>query len=122
MPREYKAAIDLDETLERPLADLSAVEFIQVLNHPKVGRAGFWIADKKKYELWVEEGVVLPKVTVAELLKKFRTEKKKVELELSPLVSGGRGLPTDALRRSEVEYAQLVEDVAWRVAEHLGKV
>lgn len=116
MAGQSKAAIDLDAVLDRPLGDLSAADFIQVLNHPKLSHAGLGIiADKKKYELWVEEGSIV-RISVGELLKKLRGEKKKVEYELPPWF---RFEPPYS--RPQVEYGQLVEEIAARVEERLGQ-
>jgi len=118
MGEKFKAAIDIDKALERPLSDLSAAEFVQVLNHPKVRHAGIsLIADKKKYELWVEEGVI-EKIPVGVIIEKLRNEKKKVELE--PLIDLGQRIYPSDLRR-DTEYARLVEDIALRIEERLHR-
>ena len=108
-PARGKAAITPDELLDRPLGDLSAAQFLQVLNHPKVTRAQFEIlADKKKYELWVDEDPIL-KVNVGELLEKIKGEKKKVEKEIPDIVG-----PV-----INPERAQLVEEIATLVEQRM---
>jgi hypothetical protein len=104
MAARGKAAITPDELLDRPLGDLSAAQFLQVLNHPKVSRADFQIlADKKKYELWVEEDPIL-KINVGELLEKIKGEKKKVEKEIPDIIGPVVNPP--------FERAELVEEIA----------
>ena len=112
---ERRAAIDLDGMMDRPLGELSAADFMQVLAHPRVVAHASILADKKKYELWVEEGVIT-KIPLGEVLKKIRVEKKKAELEI-PDRWRWRVNPADAIRP---EYSQLVEDVARLVEERLG--
>ena len=108
----YKAAIDVDAALQKPLGEISAAEFLQVLAHPTIGGGKFGIlADKKKYELWVEEGAIF-KVPVGEILQRLRGEKKKVELEIVDGRFGGDPGP---------ERAGLAEAVAARVLEGLGR-
>jgi hypothetical protein len=51
------------------LGEIRAAQFLQVLAHPRAGGATLGIlADKKKYELRVEEGQVA-KTPVAEILR-----------------------------------------------------
>lgn len=115
MPEQLKAAIDVEAALERPLGEISAAQFLQVLAHPKVSSASLGIlADKKKYELWVEEGVIA-KIPVGDIIRRVRAEKKKYELE--PFPDFGRYVfPERAF-----DYGRLVEDIAARVGERLGR-
>lgn len=85
MAREQnRSAIDPDDLLDRPMGEITAADFLKVLGAPSVGKLGSaMLADKKKFELWVEE-VDMPKISVRELLDKMRQEKKKYELELEP--------------------------------------
>jgi hypothetical protein len=116
MEKARYAAIDLDEVIGRPLGELSAIEFLQVLSHPKMGFSEVSIlADKKKYELWVEEGPIA-KLPIGEILAKLRGEKKKVEYELPPWI---RHFEEDGLR--QLDYARLAEEVAERVTAQLGR-
>ena len=118
MARPRKAALDIDALMDRPLGELSASEFLQVLRHPKLGFSGAAIlADKKKYELWVEEDPIL-KIPIGEIIERIRGEKKKVEYEI-PDIIGPRINPGDVLGR--IDYGRLVEDVAEEVARRLGK-
>jgi hypothetical protein len=117
MEGKRKAAIDLDEVLERPLDGLSAVEFLQVLSHPKLSASHRQIlADKKKYELWVDEGTTVT-VSVGELLDKIRGEKKKLEYEIPPWINF---IPENGLRK-QLDYGSLAEDVAERVTMNLRR-
>jgi hypothetical protein len=111
-----RAAIDVDQIMDRPLGDLSAVEFLQVLGHPKVGLSGITIlADKKKYELWVDEDGIT-RLPIGEIIGKLRGEKKKVEYEVPPWV---RHFEEDGIR--QLDYARLVEDIAERVTATLER-
>ncbi|GJL53356.1 MAG: hypothetical protein NPIRA02_04880 [Nitrospirales bacterium] len=120
MNNKRKAAIDIDKVMDSPLRELNAAEFVEVLNHPKVkGKHSWIITDKKKYELWIEETEIV-NITVGELIEKLRGEKKKVELE--PFIDiGHRVFPGELIRESDVQFSRLVEDVARRVEERLGK-
>jgi hypothetical protein len=114
--RANAAAIDVDQILDRPLADISAADFIRALNHPRISHTlRPIIADKKKYELWVDEGGI-GRIPLKELLEKLRGEKKKAELEV-PDPFGPVVLPADVLARGG--YARLVEDVADAVEQRL---
>jgi hypothetical protein len=116
MQTERYAAIDIDEIADRPLGEISAVEFLQVLSHPKLSTTQRVIlADKKKYELWVEEGPVL-KVPIGEIIAKLRGEKKKLELEVPPWM---KFIPEDGIR--DLEWGGLVEDIGSRVEAHTGR-
>jgi hypothetical protein len=115
VPTKAAAAIDVDSLLDRPLAELSAMEFIQALNHPKYASPSLGlIADKKKYELWVEEGV-LGRYRLGDILQKLRGEKKKVELEVGPWF---RNEPP--FGRAQFEYGQLVEEIATRLEQRFN--
>lgn len=108
-----KAAIPPDELLERPLGELSAGEFLQVLQHPAVGKANVaMLADKKKYELWVDEGPIL-KIDLRDLIELIKTEKKKIELEVPDRIGP---VINPALARE-----QLVEEIATVVEQRLSR-
>jgi len=109
------AAINLEEAIEKPVGELSAIELLQVLGNPKVKVDLQLIADKKKYELWVEEGG-LTKIKVRDLIERLQGEKKKVELELPPEL-GRRPNPFDG--RFGGSYEKLVSDVAIAVSDRL---
>jgi hypothetical protein len=110
---ERKAAIDRDALMDRPMADLSAAELLRALSSPTVATEAVMIADKKKYELWVEESTVL-KLSLADIIEKIRGEKKKVELELDPIWRWKVNPPVHA------DYGRLVEDVAALVEQRIG--
>lgn len=108
----YKAAIDVDAALQKPLGEISAAQFLQVLAHPKVGGAKFGVfADKKKYELWVDEKDIFT-TPVGDIIQRLRGEKKKVELEIPNHVPIGD---------PAIDRAALVEELATRLAERLGR-
>lgn len=106
-----RAAIDPDQLMKRPLGEISAAEFLQVLADPSVRHPALAILpDKKKYELWVEEEPIV-KISVAEFLEKVKGEKKKIELEVHPWFS--------KFPPVELEYGQLVEEIATVVEKRL---
>lgn len=77
---ERQAAIDKD-IMKRPLGEVSAAEFLQVLNDSRLSSdVVALLPDKKKFELWVDEGGI-SKIPLGTLLEKIRGEKKKIELE-----------------------------------------
>jgi hypothetical protein len=78
---EYNASIDIDEVLERPLTEISAADFLHALGTPQIGDLRPYIADKKKFELWIDEDPII-RLPLREILERIRLEKKKVELEL----------------------------------------
>lgn len=73
----------IDAILDTPLEKLNAADFLTALGHQEAAELRPILADKKKYELWVEEAPIL-KFTLKELLDRMRVEKKKVELEIDP--------------------------------------
>lgn len=78
-----KAAIPPDELLDTPLANISAAEFIRIINkHSDLSNLTF-ISEKKKYELEVEP--IFERLTLRDfgtLIDKIKGEKKKVEYEV----------------------------------------
>ena len=108
-PKEAAIRPDKD-LLNKQVQDLSAVQLIDALNVSRSPSAGVILADKKKYELWIEENPIIPRLTVAELLEKLEVEKKKVELELPPGIRDVVNPP---------DFEQLVERVAETVLEKL---
>lgn len=113
---ERRAAIDVDSLMDRPLGDISAADFLQVLTHASVRPNALILADKKKYELWVEE-TVITKIPLKEVLEKVRAEKKKVELEV-PDWWRWRVNPADVM---QPDFGRLVEDVAALVEQRIGR-
>jgi hypothetical protein len=125
MPDRRTAAISKD-VLDRPLGELNAAEFLQALGTLRVPPQSLAIlADKKKYELWIDEGT-LPKVPVGELLEKLRGEKKKLELEKRLIIED---LPK---RYTEFEFdptrgidpvirEELVTEIVNEVVNRLGR-
>lgn len=114
MGDERKSAIEFEKTLEKPLGEVTAAEFVAVLNNPKLGGKLHPITDKKKYELWVEEGTI-EKIPLGELIEKLKGEKKKAELEF---VEYGKRVFREQLTADT--YGQLVGDIAARVEQSLG--
>jgi hypothetical protein len=106
-----RAAIDYERILQSPLGEVRAIDLLNAIAHAKLGRDHLHvIADKKKYELWIEE-VQVERIPVGILIEKIRGEKKKVELEPTPDLSD---------RINPGIYERLVEDVAARVEAKLG--
>lgn len=113
---QRRAAIDMDALMERPLGEISAADFLQVLTHASVRPSATLIADKKKYELWVEE-TVITKISLKEVLEKVRAEKKKVELEI-PDWWRWRVNPPEVF---QPDFGRLVEEVAAAVEQRIGR-
>ena len=119
---EARAAIRADELLEMPLEKLTAAQFLVALNSPQVDPVAIrLLPDKKKFELWTDEGA-LPKWKLGELLNQLRREKKKLELE-KWIVEFDRKRnvenvfdPGDILRDPVV-----IDEIAERVAAKLGR-
>jgi hypothetical protein len=122
MARARTAAIDPDALMDRPLGEISAADFLQVLSNPRVRHPALAILpDKKKYELWVEEGPIT-KISVRELLERLKGEKKKLELELPPWfekINPPVWEKGNVFQGAELEYSQLVEEIANVVEERL---
>lgn len=83
MVSSKKAAIE-EDVLDRTLGEISGAELIQALGTMEdADGVKVLIADKKKYELWVDEGG-LPKLKLREIIVRIRADKKKLELEPGP--------------------------------------
>jgi uncharacterized coiled-coil protein SlyX len=78
---DFKASIGPDDILERPLDELSATDLLRLLGSDRVAGVRNQLADKKKYELWVDE-TSIGRLPVGSILDRLRTEKKKLELEI----------------------------------------
>ena len=116
MASKLTSAIDFEKTMHKSLGEISAAEFLELLQHPKLRVSQkVLLPDKKKYELWVEEGVI-SRIPIGVILEKLKGEKKKVELEPGPFL-GERVFPA-SLR--DAQYGQLVEDIAVRLESRLG--
>ena len=103
---ERRAAIDTDALMKKSLNDISAADFIRILGRRDLVGLSPVLADKKKLELWVDEGGIFD-TPIEAILEKIKGEKKKLELEQqwdSPIIDPG------PLR--QVNYARLVQDVA----------
>jgi hypothetical protein len=93
MPGKARAAIDPDALLDRSLSEISVADLIQAVSAGGLrDRSIVLLPDKKKYELWVDEGPIL-KLPLREVLEKLRGEKKKLELELPFDILGRLGWP-----------------------------
>lgn len=83
MATQKRAAIQPDVDLDTPLAKISAADFISILGREKLlPELKYW-PEKKKVELEVEP--IVDRVRVRDLidvLKDFRGEKKKAEYEI----------------------------------------
>jgi hypothetical protein len=103
---ERRAAIDVDALMKKSLNDISAADFIRLLGKRELAGISVILADKKKLELWVDEGPIF-ETPIEAVLDKIKGEKKKLELELpydSPILDPG------PLR--QINYSRLVQDVA----------
>ena len=121
---EHRAAMDKD-LLKRPFGEISAAQFLEVLNDARV--AGDVIAllpDKKKYELWVDESG-FPKIPIGVLIERMRREKKKLELEKRLIIEG---FPK-RMREAEIDPTQfldpavrqgLVDEIVNEVTKRIG--
>jgi uncharacterized protein len=110
-PRAARASIDPDQLMTRPLGEISAAEFLEVLAHPKVRHPALAILpDKKKYELWVEEGPIfeIPLEQVVAGVEYLRSH-PEVDDERIWLVGGSRG--SDAAMLTAIAHPGLVDGV-----------
>jgi methyl coenzyme M reductase gamma subunit len=114
--KDRRAAIDMDAMMKRSLNDISAADFIRVLGHRDLSKLAPIVADKKKLELWIDEGPVF-EVPIEELLDKIRGEKKKLELEVPDFY--GPVVNPAGLR--QLDYGQLVQDVAALVEKRMAR-
>jgi hypothetical protein len=116
MAQQHVTAIPVDDkALAKPLAELSATQFLAILSRgDATDRAALAILpDKKKYELWVEEGSI-DRISVGALLEKLRGEKKKLELEKWHIE-----LTYDPSRN--IIDPRVVDAIADRVVQKLGR-
>jgi len=112
---ERRAAIDADALMQKSLNDVSAADFIRLLGKRELAGISTILADKKKLELWVDEGVIF-ETPIEAVIEKIKGEKKKLELELqwdSPILDPG------PLRQAS--YARLVQDVAAIVEKSISE-
>ena len=118
-----KAAIDPDN-LNRPLGEMSAAEFVGALAEARLATPEVAVlADKKKWELWVEE-TPIEKISVSDLLEKVRCEKKKLELEKRPWEYFKRAVEIDFDPTRQVDPVireELVTEIANEVIQRLGR-
>ncbi len=119
------AAID-EELLQRPLGEISASQFLQVLGSMDQSSSDLvLLPDKKKYELWVDEAVI-DKINVADLLEKIRGEKKKLELEKRTVIEHFKKYtefefdPEDLVTNPAIRE-QLVAEISTEVMRRLGR-
>ena len=125
MDAGMRPAIDR-EVLDRPLGEINAAEFLGVLHQAQLSADVMaLLPDKKKYELWVDEGGTA-KIPVGVLFERLRREKKKVELEKRLIVEN---FPK---RRAEFEMRpedfidpavreQIVEQIVAEVQRRVGR-
>ncbi len=118
-----QAAVPADVT-DRQLGELSAVDFLTALRTAQVSHVELGIlADKKKYELWVEE-TPIDKISIKDLVERLRGEKKKLELEKPPQVENlylkrAVELPFDP--RDVFFDPRVIDEIATQVAAKLGR-
>lgn len=119
MTATMRPAVDGD-MLDRPLGEISAAQFLDVLQHVRLSPDVMaLLPDKKKYELWVDEGGVA-KIPIGVLLDKMRREKKKIELEKRLLVEN---IPKRFVER-EIDPGDFIDPAAREglVQEIVGEV
>lgn len=118
-----RAAVDPD-ILDRPLGELSAADFVGALASARLAAPELAVlADKKKYELWVDE-TPIAKVPFKDLLDRVRGEKKKLELEKRPWEYLKREVEFDfdpTRLRDPVIREELVAEIANEVVQRLGR-
>ena len=118
-----KAAVDAD-ILDRPLGEITAAEFVGALTGVKLAARELTVlADKKKYELWVDE-TPIEKISVSDLLDRVRGEKKKLELEKRPWEAVKREVEFDfdpTRLRDPVIREELISEIANEVVQRLGR-
>lgn len=116
-----RAAVPAD-LAERQLGELSAVDFLTALQGAKVTQAELGVlADKKKFELWIEETQV-DKIPIKDLVERLRGEKKKLELEKNfrhEYVKRAIELEIDP--RDVLIDPVVIEEIATQVAAKLGR-
>lgn len=111
-----RAAIDPDEVLDKSPEEISVADLLRALNDPKMVRASLipvLLADKKKRELWVEEGPIFG-LPLREILERLRADKKKVELEF-PINWW------EWVIRPELDQTRLVENIAEAVEKRIAE-
>lgn len=116
-----QAAIPAD-VLERRLDELSAADFLTALGEAKLGQPELGIlADKKKYELWVEE-TPIQKIPLKDLIERLRGEKKKLELEKPARWEYlKRAVELEIDPREVFRDPAVIEEIATQVAAKLGR-
>lgn len=117
-----RAAIDPD-ILDRPLGEISAADFVGALTGRLDARELTVLADKKKYELWVDE-TPIDKINVKDLVERIRGEKKKLELEKRPWEYQKREIEFDfdpTKLRDPVIREELVAEIVNEVVQRLGR-
>ncbi len=116
-----RAAIPAD-LAERQIGELSATDFLAALHSAKVTQVELGVlADKKKYELWVEE-TQIDKIAVKDLVERLRGEKKKLELEKNPRHEYlKRAIELEIDPREMFIDPVVIEEIATQVAAKLGR-
>lgn len=116
-----RAAVPAD-LAERRLGELSAIDFLGALQSAKVSQVELGVlADKKKFELWVEE-TQIDKLAIKDLLERVRGEKKKLELEKNPRHEYlKRAVELEIDPREVLIDPVVIEEIATQVAAKLGR-
>ncbi len=110
-----------DKLLDKSLSELSAAQLIDVLNRgDALGQGSLaLLPDKKKYELWVEEGGFV-KIPLRELLRRLRAEKKKIELEKFKIeIDLKRSMEFDFDPTRRLIDPRIIDEIATQVAAKL---
>ena len=113
---ERRAAIDTDALMKKSLNDISAADFIRILGRRELAGISVILADKKKLELWIDEGPVF-EIPIEAVLEKIKGEKKKIELEVPDLY----GQIVNPPIRQHLDYSRLVQDVAAIVERNIAE-
>jgi hypothetical protein len=125
MPK-LKSAIPPDEVLSRSLSEISAADFIQLLGRDDLvdKDALAILPDKKKFELWIDEGTVFSR-PIGDLVKQIKSEKKKVELEKFKYEHFKLSIenvvdPAGQLVDPAADRARLVDEIASAIARKMA--
>lgn len=84
-----KAAIDADKLAERGIGEITARDFLNILDREGLGAGSLkHLPEMKKVALYAEPEWV-PEIKVQDLIRGLKIEKKKVELEIPPWFDRG---------------------------------
>lgn len=108
-----------DELMDKPLEKVSAAELLEMMaERPDVASAVFALPEKKKMELEIDP--VIPRLRVRDLIKKLHTEKKKAEYELDPTPEPARARLGLASSKAIFDRLQEWKKAAYEVDDYYG--